>query len=213
MSNGNSGFTKIYNAANQFSTLTVGDLNASNIDATIINGEKFITVTGYAPTQFATTGAGAVAANCVALLTSPNQSAPTATTLVTDSRLLQIPTGVFIRRVVVTNNGIPITNLAGTFTIGLFTTTGTATGIIQPTTTTTDLLTTSALATINTAGSAGIVEFPAISAAANVIGGAGAPVAATTGNRFVRANVATGAGNSTGSLRVEITYSVFPVSA
>lgn len=106
MSNGNSGFTKIYNSNNQFSTLTAGDINASNVDATIINGEQWVTVVGYTPTSFSTlAGAGTVA-----LLTVPNG---TDATVVTDARLLTLPVGAVLQRITVTNNG---TTVAGTTT-------------------------------------------------------------------------------------------------
>lgn len=206
MNNGNSGFTKIYNASNQFSTLNVGDLNASNVDATIINGEQFITVTGYAPTQFATTAA----TGYVALLTSPNQSAPTATTLATDARLLQIPAGAVIRRVVATNNGTLITNTGvSTYTVAGFTTTGAAgTGVIQPAVAAgATFLTATTLALLNTANGGALAEVISVNAA-NVVGGVGVAFTRTTAPSLVGVLVNVG-NNTAGSLKVSITYSVF----
>lgn len=112
MSNGNQSFTKIYNTNNQFSTLTVGDLNASNVDATVINGEQMYTITGYTPINFSTGTEDQI----FALMKTPNQLPATSSN---DSRLLIIPSGAAIYKVIVSNNNDVITG--GTnFNIGAF---------------------------------------------------------------------------------------------
>jgi hypothetical protein len=112
MSDGNSGFTKIYNSNNQFSTLTVEDLNASNVDANVINGEKFYTITGYTPVNFSTGSQNEI----FAIMNSPNQQPATSSK---DSRLVRIPQGAIIYKIIVSNNNDNI--VGGTkFDIGGF---------------------------------------------------------------------------------------------
>lgn len=190
MSNGNSGFTKIYSANNQFSTLTVGDLNASNVDATIINGAQYITVTGYSSTAFATAAINAYEP----LLTVPGQTAPATTA--TDTRLLRIPANSVITSIVASNNGVPIANAGpGTYSVGGFVTTG----VFAPALTNA-LLTASTLANVNAICS----RETQANAAANAATGIALPVFSTVDN-FICVRTLVGA-NTTGSFKVRITY-------
>ena len=193
MSNGNQGFTKIYNSNNQFSTLTVGDLNASNVDATVINGEQTITVTGYAPTQFAT----AAANDYVTLLTSPNQPAAT---LVTDTRILRIPTGAVVRQITVTNNGVTI-NGGTTFSIAGFVTTAPLT----------PALTTAYLTALTVANANGGAYRVLIDSSAAIQVATGVALPRTTADSFITVRTL-GAANTTGQMKVSITYSIYPTA-
>jgi hypothetical protein len=191
MSNGNSGFTKIYNSNNQFSTLNAGDLNASNIDTTTINGEQFITVTGYTPSSFSLAAANAY----VTLLTSPNQPAAT---LVTDSRILKIPAGAVVRQITVTNNGVTI-NGGTTFSIAGFATTAPLT----------PALTTSYLTALTQANANAGAYRVLIDSSAAVQVAAGIALPRTTADSFITVRTL-GADNTTGQMKVSISYSIYP---
>jgi hypothetical protein len=200
MSNGNSGFTKIYSANNQFSSLTVGDINASNVDATVINGLQWVTVTGYVPTQFVGTAVGGF----VPLFTSPGISSAVATTKVSDGRLLKIPAGVTLQQIVLTNNGTAVGSPgAATISVGGFTIVGDVNGNIQPGVGAPPYLAGTTLAAINTANGGCIQQPLAITAAT------GAAFSRTTVANFVAVSPAVAAINA-GDMKVVITYSVVP---
>ena len=127
MSNGNNEFTKVFSGTpNAFGFLQVGTLDVNTTNSTIINGEQYVTVTGFTSTNFASLAGTATApgANVKAisyLYTSPQQ---VAASVVTDPRLLVIPANSVITSIVLSNNGgiggaaSTITPAAQTYVLG-----------------------------------------------------------------------------------------------
>ena len=105
---GNQNFSVITNAAAQLSELNVGKITAASIDG------KFTeyTVTGYAPTGFASAAVGAK------LNLNKAPGLPQAT-VVTDPNLLRIPSGLLSVSAYANNNGTTITSTGATFDLGL----------------------------------------------------------------------------------------------
>ncbi len=196
MSNGNSGFTKIYNASNQFSTLTVGDLNASNIDATVVNGERFITVVGYTPTSFS----ALIAAGTVALLTVPNAAAATA---VTDSRLLTLPINAVLQRITVTRGTVDVAGTTTVINVGGFATTAPLTPAVGAPA----MLVGATIASAN-AGVSRSLSVVADAAVGIPLTGTGLASTRLPANSFV--GLSTDGTVTSGNLKVVITYSILP---
>ena len=105
---GNQNFSVITNAAAQLSELNVGKLTTSSIDG------KFTeyTVTGYAPTGFASAAVGAK----LNLNKAPGLPQASATT---DANLLRIPKRVKVVSVYATNNGTTIVGSGAVLDVGL----------------------------------------------------------------------------------------------
>ena len=111
---GNESFTSVSDLSSQLPQLNVADLTAASIDGQMAE----FTVTGYAPTTFATLIDGGI----VSLNIAPGL--PQATTLA-DTNLLLVPPRSIINSIFATNNGTTITSVgAATLTIGLNTTLG-----------------------------------------------------------------------------------------
>ena len=105
---GNQNFSVITNAAAQLSELNVGKITAASIDG------KFTeyTVTGYAPTGFASAAVGAK----LNLNKAPGLPQASATT---DANLLRIPKRVKVVSVYATNNGTTIVGSGAVLDVGL----------------------------------------------------------------------------------------------
>tara|TARA_B100001059_G_scaffold227060_1_gene256335 strand:- start:76 stop:627 length:552 start_codon:yes stop_codon:yes gene_type:complete len=99
---GNQSFTGITNATAQLSVLNVGRITAASIDGKLTE----FTVTGYAPSDFATAADGAK----LNLNKAPGLPQATATT---DPNLLRIPKRAALVSAYVTNNGTTITSGGG----------------------------------------------------------------------------------------------------
>lgn len=126
---GNENFTLVENAANQFQNMQVAFEEADemkvqrmtvydeNLAKEVVGVGTIYTVTGYAPNdptlhEFSTLTAG----NGLFLNRQPKQPAATA---VTDPQLLHLPAGAVVVGMRLTNNGVPITGVAGsTLNIG-----------------------------------------------------------------------------------------------
>ena len=95
MSNGNNNFTKLYSS--NISNISVGNIDAANINSGIINGEQIYTITGYTPVNFSTGSINQI----FAIMNSPNQQPATSSK---DPRLVRIPQGAIIYKIIVSNN-------------------------------------------------------------------------------------------------------------
>ena len=175
---GNQNFSVITNAAAQLSELNVGKLTTSSIDG------KFTeyTVTGYAPTGFASAAVGAKL-NLNKAPGLPQASAPT------DPNLLRIPKRVKLVSAYTTNNGTTIVGSGATLDVGLNAALATSPAII--------IYTTSPIAKFND----GVL---ALQPATNPVGDIG-----TTTETFGAVEVATAA-LTAGELKVTITLMDLP---
>jgi hypothetical protein len=229
MSNGNDKFTKVYRGTpNAFDFLQVGTLDANTTNSTIINGEQYVTVTGYAPTQFATlTGlvANATAGNVIStnllFLTSPNQ---TAATTITDSRLLKIPANSVVKSIVLSNRGgasgstpTSIATASNTFSISMFPVAATnlpttplalaaGAGLLLPTSSGTNI-NDGLVANFNTA--AGVPVGTGVGLPLTVAGIGATAAGFLTTDAFVGVYGTTATTNTAGALKIQITYRTY----
>ena len=133
MSNGNKEFTKIYTEtqSGMFDSIQSDLVQTTVLQSTFINGQQYTTVTGFAPTSFQFLAGGGVPAATtggLSLLTSPNQVAAISPT---DNRLLTLPAGAIVTRVLMSNGGGTPLVSAGTplLNIGYKPITGAATDV------------------------------------------------------------------------------------
>jgi hypothetical protein len=225
MSNGNDNFTKVYRGTpNAFDFLQVGTLDVNTTNSTIINGQQYVTVTGYAPTSFSALAGATTPGATTGALSLLKSAGGVAATSPTDSRLLTLPANAVVTRVLVSNNGTAI-SAAGSFNIGFKPITGATTDVtFSPATANCPVVAlTTAIAGASATSPVAIADFGSLSAVAVpptsltclAINSTNYGVllvpnngATTTSPSLVNV-YNTGTTLTTGALKVQITYQIF----